>query len=310
MDLHSYGSRREWLAARTDVIGGSDVPIILGTLPSTWATPFSLWARKVGLAPDIETTERMEWGSRLEEIILTVWGADPNIELDVEHVDNAHVQHPDFPEFKYSPDGFVISEHTGERIALIEIKNVDRHSASHWSEGGPDYYQDQVQFGLHCCGLEVAYLVALIGGNELVYEEVARSDEWAAKNFDTLIEFHRLVMDEIPPPVDGNEPTHAALSYVNGPGTNDDEVELPVAFVEDVDRLRDIEAQIKKLGTDRRKIRAAIAVEMGENRRGLLAGREEFGYFLYSTVKRRGYTVEPSEQRILRWVPRGKRKKE
>ena len=57
----------EHLAARKRGIGGSDAPAVLGVSP--WRTPLDVYLDKTDQSDPVETTEAMEWGSRLEDQI-------------------------------------------------------------------------------------------------------------------------------------------------------------------------------------------------------------------------------------------------
>ena len=61
-------TREEWLNARREGIGGSDAGVILGL--SRFASPYSLWVEKSGLATDtFEGNEATQWGNDLEPVI-------------------------------------------------------------------------------------------------------------------------------------------------------------------------------------------------------------------------------------------------
>ena len=55
--------RAEWLAWRRSGIGASDVAGILGISP--WASPFTVWADKLGLLPDedLDDDDPREFGN-------------------------------------------------------------------------------------------------------------------------------------------------------------------------------------------------------------------------------------------------------
>jgi predicted phage-related endonuclease len=62
----------EWIDARRDVVGSSDIPIITGSSPYATSV-FALWAAKTRLVelepPDPETQELFDLGHALEEPI-------------------------------------------------------------------------------------------------------------------------------------------------------------------------------------------------------------------------------------------------
>jgi putative phage-type endonuclease len=57
---------QEWLDLRRKCITATDASIINGT--NHFTTPLELWERKLGLRPEIEVTEKMLEGQRLEPI--------------------------------------------------------------------------------------------------------------------------------------------------------------------------------------------------------------------------------------------------
>ena len=61
--------RRQWMKARRKGIGASDIAAIMGVSP--WSTPLQVWVSKVtDDAPEVEQSEDMLWGRRLEQSIL------------------------------------------------------------------------------------------------------------------------------------------------------------------------------------------------------------------------------------------------
>ena len=57
-------SRADWLAQRRKSIGGSDAAGIVGL--SQYATPYTVWADKIGRFADQEDNEAMRQGRDLE----------------------------------------------------------------------------------------------------------------------------------------------------------------------------------------------------------------------------------------------------
>lgn len=63
-----YRDRSEWLSARREGIGGSDIAGILGVSP--WASPWSVWISKIAPPLDEPTGDHLQWGHKLEPIAL------------------------------------------------------------------------------------------------------------------------------------------------------------------------------------------------------------------------------------------------
>lgn len=67
----NFNSREEWLEARKDGIGASEVATIVGLNP--WETPYQLWRRKKGLDPAKPMTVAMNTGHILEDGVAQYW---------------------------------------------------------------------------------------------------------------------------------------------------------------------------------------------------------------------------------------------
>lgn len=72
----------EWHAARAHGLGGSEIAAVLGLSP--FDSRFSLWHRKAQMVGQLETTPEMEWGTRLEPVILGKYReSHPELDFDV-----------------------------------------------------------------------------------------------------------------------------------------------------------------------------------------------------------------------------------
>lgn len=66
-----FNSREEWLEARKDGIGASEVATIVGLNP--WETPYQLWRRKLGIDPPKPMNAAMNTGHILEDGVAQYW---------------------------------------------------------------------------------------------------------------------------------------------------------------------------------------------------------------------------------------------
>jgi putative phage-type endonuclease len=298
-----YAGTQEWLNARNECIGGSDVPTILGT--GRFSSPFTLWSEKVGLL-ERDTTETMQWGNALERAIIQEWGQQ--VSVLIEHCTNMHIEHPTIPQFKFSPDGFEVDKITGQRVALIEIKNVSSMHSRDWEEGCPDYYLDQVQFGLHCTGLNTAYVVALIGGNRCVWGEVKIDPGWMDRNKSTLLAFHKRVELLEAPELTGHssedEAVEASSEAVEGaPET----VRMSEDFVEIHDDLQTVKEEIKQLEARKRFLRNKLILGLEGAERGEIPGVP--GFYMHQWRERRAYSVKEGRFKVFQYHRPPKNKK-
>lgn len=206
--LDDEDDRLTWLDDRRAGIGGSDIAAIMGM--SAFNGPLDVYYSKVEEVSDNEEamTEPMEWGVRLESVILKHFTDLFAVNYD----DNKRLIRSDLtPILLHSPDAIELDE-DGFPIGGIEIKNIRSDKA--WTEpyGMPEYYYAQVQHGLYVTGLDKWTIVALVSGNKMIYRTVYPDHDFqdmmvkAANNF--WLEY---VISHNPPPVDGSEPTSKVL---------------------------------------------------------------------------------------------------
>lgn len=188
--VFSSGSE-EWLKARLDGLGGSEIAIVAGL--SKWQTPVDLWAYKTGRTPGQETSAAMEWGTRLEPLIidkleelhpeLTIWrevGTWRSLER---------------PWQLANPDALATAA-DGSPV-LIEIKTAKW--PSYWSEGVPVNYQAQVQWYLNVFGIERAIVAVLFHGSDYREYEILADSFWQEALVDKGLEFLEFVYSDTPP---------------------------------------------------------------------------------------------------------------
>tara|TARA_R110000782_G_scaffold72294_3_gene144823 strand:- start:829 stop:1449 length:621 start_codon:yes stop_codon:yes gene_type:complete len=178
----------DWLQARMQGIGGSDVGTIAGV--NKYSTPTDLWAYKTGRAPGATVTGPMEWGNRLEPVVLDKF-QDEHPELQVLR-DVGSWRNIEQPWQLANPDAIAVSPLNDY---LIEVKTA-RYP---WKDGIPASYVMQVQWYMHVLGLQQALVVVLFGGNE--YKEyLLEANSFTQR---VLVEqskaFLRYVYDDLPP---------------------------------------------------------------------------------------------------------------
>jgi putative phage-type endonuclease len=159
-------NREAWLALRGQDITSTDVAALFGLSP--YKTRLQLWHEKTGgLCEDFQETERMKWGTRLQDTIARGVAEDRGWEVRARNVysrieDRRIGSSFDF-EILNHPDG----------PGLLEIKNVDglvyRNT---WTEEdgvveAPAHIELQLQHQLLVTGRTWGAIVALVGGNDV-----------------------------------------------------------------------------------------------------------------------------------------------
>ena len=138
-----------WLTERRSGIGGSDIAGIAGISP--WASPWSVWASKVGLAADSapdEWTPSMRLGTDLEPVIGEWFTRETGLTVAGEQT---LVRHRRIAHHFATVDGFVLDSPTTTSLSALGVFEA-KYTADAWDEL-PDHYVAQVQWQLHCTGL-------------------------------------------------------------------------------------------------------------------------------------------------------------
>ena len=231
--------REEWLALRKQGIGGSDAAAACGF--SRWNSPLGLWLEKTSSDTQSVYNEAMFWGTTLEPVIRDVFATKIGKVVEVMPY---IFQSEDYPFMIADIDG-IIREDDGS-VSLVEIKTVSAFKAGEWADGLPAEYYIQIQHYLAVCELPRAYVVYLIGGNELHYELVERDEE----TISTIIMLESAFWDKVvrrqKPDVDENSAEALDQLY---PASNKTSIILP----DEADKLLDDYMAIKAIEDDVKK---------------------------------------------------------
>ncbi|HEY8836391.1 MAG TPA: YqaJ viral recombinase family protein [Dehalococcoidia bacterium] len=198
----------EWLDARRDVVGSSDIPVITGNSPYR-SSLLDLWAVKTRLLEpepvDPETQELFDLGHAMEPVI-----AERYVLKTKRPVRRARrmVRHPNLAWAAASLDR--VSARKGER-RIIELKWVPHRMWMDGPEPVPAYVQDQVQWQLYVTGWDVAD-VAVLNGSHVDVHEVGPDDAYQSNLLYLARYFRGYVESGERPPIDGSEATRRTLA--------------------------------------------------------------------------------------------------
>jgi putative phage-type endonuclease len=301
--LERYDTEAEWLAARRRGIGASEAAAVLGL--SKFLSPMDVWSDKVGLAEPRAELERMKWGKRLQRPIAEGYAEETRRTL-IDPGPYTLLRSVRYPWLVASPDYLLAPTTDRPGRGTLDVKNSSVFMRQDWADEPPLVYQIQVQQQLLVTGLTWGVLAALLGGQELVYTDLAVHDGARAWLLEDLDRFWRLVQAETPPAIlDGSAQTTAALRALFPKPEPGQTVVLPPEALEWDRVIQEGEASIDALegavNAAKNQLRAAI----GAAEAGVLAGGV---LWTHKHQTRKGYTkvVEPWEGRILRRsLPKG-----
>ena len=249
-----YHDRESWLRERRRGIGGSDIGAILGL--SKYRSPLDVYLDKIGEADEEGISDAMYWGTVLEQIVADEYQRRTGSK--VRRI-NAICVSDDAPWRRASIDRIV----AGQR-KILECKTAGSHMSGDWGPSGsdqvPDVYRAQVAWYQHVLDYDDADLAVLIGGRDYRIYHLPRD-----RGLEQLIVYEAAqfwlehVCKKIPPdPICGRD-LSTLYAVDNGEALD---VAGDDATISAVERLADINAQIKSLEASKKYVRAQIAKKM------------------------------------------------
>ena len=257
---------QEWLEERTRGIGGSDVAAIVGY--SKWESAYSLWCKKTGRIQDSTTSSAMEWGNRLEDVVIDKF-ADEHPDFKLERNVGSWANN-ERPWQKANPDALYFDA-TGE-LCLLEIKTAQYEDDWKTSTPGryaiPNHYFTQVQWYLQALGLKRGTLAVLFHGN--LYAEITFTSNQFEQdvNLHDCAHFWELVQNDVKPDWDGADVTVEAVRKQHPDIDADGSVEL----MELAQTYFIAEQQVKEYQATLNAAKAEILDIMGNAKYGTLGG--------------------------------------
>lgn len=207
-------NRAAWLALRTLDVTSTESAALFGLSP--YITQFELWHRKHDkIAVELEPTERMEWGTDLQDSIASSLARRYGVTIRkaTEYCRTEESRMGASFDFEITgiadklPDDMLLMSMFAEHgPALLEIKNVDRLVfRDQWQTNeaseieAPGHIEIQVQHQLHVKDRAWAAIGVLVGGNTGRILVRRRDLEVGASLESRIIEFWKSVDDGIEP---------------------------------------------------------------------------------------------------------------
>lgn len=189
--------------SRSTYLGASDVAAILGV--SRWKTVVDLWLSKVEPQEDQTNLVAKRRGQRMEPYILDMIREEYGF---IVYNRNHRYVDPEYDFLAAEIDFEATLPDAGVNVNG-EIKTVHPFMAKEWgeseSDGVPDYYVAQVQFGLGITGRQSCHVFALIG-DDLRHYVIERDQELIDLLRVKAVEFWReYVLKRVQPPFDFND---------------------------------------------------------------------------------------------------------
>lgn len=218
--MTEYQGTPAWREERRGGFGASDAPTLVDGDERQWN---ELMLRKLGILPEIESTETMELGKRLEPVIRQL--ASERIGEPIVRV-NRILRHPEHDVVRASLDGV---RKRGRKP--VELKKYGWRTDDFGPEGSdivPDRMRYQVEQILAVTGQDEADLFVLFAGAELVRYRIGRDEP----TIDGILQIELRAWEYIArgevPPWPGPAPTRPELKVDEVPA-DEEIVELVLA---------------------------------------------------------------------------------
>jgi putative phage-type endonuclease len=246
-------SHDDWLKARKQGIGSSDVPAILGLNP--YKSPLDVYNEKIS-EEIIETPENdaMHFGNVLEQVV-----ADEFTRRTQRKVirDNKIRIHP-IKQFMLCNLDRIILPSNGEGRGVLECKTASSYARKAWGDTQiPLSYFAQVQHQLNVTGLQWGILALLVDGRTFESFDIALNPEYLAMQDKILTDFwFDNVLGKMPPP-----PTVADLEVLQSAVGS--VIEADESVLSDVDLLAEKRAQAKALDAEVTEVEERVKLYVG-----------------------------------------------
>ena len=261
----------EWDEQRRRAVGGSEIAAILGI--GKWESRFSLWHRKAGTLGPQGDNDQMEWGRRLEPVILAKYADDhpdavigragtfahPERSWQLANVD-AFVGEPD------GPDG------------IVECK-TQRDDFDHlWGEPGTDeipvYYRAQCLWYMDVLDAPWCDIAVLIAGSDYREYRVQYDIDEARMMRGAAVEFLQSLEANERPDIDAHQATYQAVRELH-PDIEPQSIDLPADLARNYCNARH---ELKRAEETALLQRSLVADAMGT---------AQYAKFLGQTIARR-----------------------
>lgn len=206
----------DWHAARAQGVGGSEIAAILGLSP--WESRFSLWHRKAGNVGPVVENDEMEWGKRLEPVILQKYReVHPDVDFEVR---NGTFAPDDRPWQIANPDLLATDRVVDAKFSMF---------GDGWGEEGtdevPPHIRCQILWYMDVLDLPVGDLAVLVGGCDFREYRVEYDSAEAAELRAAAREFLASIDAGERPDIDEHSATYTVIKEMH-PDIDPTEVEL------------------------------------------------------------------------------------
>lgn len=253
--------RAQWLQARTQGIGGSDVSAIAGL--NKWKSVVQVFFEKTqAIEKEDIQSESAYFGNVLEEVVAKEFSKRTDLKVQRR---NAILQHPEYPWMLANVDRLIV----GEKIGL-ECKTASEYFKKEWEdEEVPAAYLLQCQHYMAVTGYEAWWIAVLIGGNKFVHKKIERDEELIQYLIDIEKDFWINNIEKNEPPMfDGSDASTELLKHLYPESIADSFVSLGKQEELLIEARDQVDREIKVLQEQKAEYENKIKAKLGTNEVG------------------------------------------
>ncbi|HDR4898629.1 TPA: YqaJ viral recombinase family protein [Bacillus cereus] len=251
----------QWLQARTQGIGGSDVSAIAGL--NKWKSAVQVFLEKTqAIEKEDIQSEAAYFGNVLEEVVAKEFAKRTDLKVQRR---NAILQHPEYPWMLANVDRLVVGEKVG-----LECKTASEYLKKDWEdEEVPAAYLLQCQHYMAVTGYEAWWIAVLIGGNKFVHKKIERDEELVQYLIDIEKDFWLNNVEKNEPPMfDGSDASTELLKHLYPESIVDSFVSLGKQEELLIEARDQVDREIKVLQEQKAEYENKIKAKLGTNEVG------------------------------------------
>lgn len=259
-------SREEWLEARRQGIGGSDVSAIAGL--NKWKSPIGVYLDKTGQSPDEDMAgEAAYWGNVMEDVVAQEFVLRTGMRVRKR---NAILKHPEHEFMLANVDRLIVGKKEG-----LECKTASEYLKGDWEdEEIPAAYLLQCQHYMAVTGYQAWHIAVLIGGNKFIHKKIERDEELIQYLIGIEKDFWvNHVLAEVPPVFDGSDASSELLKALYPQSEPLSEIQLSNDVDQMLDAMDQLAEDIKVATSQKKEYENQIKNIMSENEKGITLNR-------------------------------------
>lgn len=258
---------QDWVDARQDYLGGSEVAAALGKSP--YQTPFQLWLLKTGRQAPQGSTSITELGHILEPVCAEKFTQVTG--LKVRNISEPY-EHEECPYLRGNIDRQIVSSEKHQGPGVLEIKTTTSHRMRNEPNAYPLSWEYQIQHYLLLTSYQYAYLIVMERDTGVFHDPIyiERNEELIAINTQKVIEWwENHVIADVPP----DAMTDEDLLILYPDAKEGETVEANPKLYAYYDQLRKVRERLEEYNRHKESLEHLLKEELGNAEHMTLAGR-------------------------------------